>query len=580
MRRRGAAPHARVPRAPAGGGRDAVADVLRGGAGPAAPHLALGAALLLPPRRARVLCAEVEDRDGRARGAPGARQRPASPRPGCYEPERRPFRAHATVARLRSGARPPRRPPPAAPSRSRSPGRPLTLLPLAPGRARSALRAARAGRARLKSSTGLARALRAGKLARGWPGYACVWRSALVVALAVVLALPAACRRRSAGAPARRRDRRRSAPRCACRWTARARCPARCRSSSRACTADAARPTLVYLSGGPGGAGIEEMLAVMPLAPALEDRYRVVGFDQRGTGGSGPAALPASSSATRGCAASAPERTCARRLGAGAAALHDAGLGRGPRGDPRRARRRALDAVRHLLRDRAGARLRARAPRPRRAADPRLGRRPRRPRPVRARPASARWGRACRRSARAAAAASARTRSAIAAAGGAAAQRSPARRAVSTRAGGVARADVGPTALADLLFDSDYNPPLRAAVPAAVRAALHGDAAPLAAAGRARATGSRAAAAAVVLERPLRDGVRGDPAAVGRGDAARATGSAEARRRAAALGPAAFCAVRPRDGRRRRDRPLPALARRAAGRVAGARARPIRRCRR
>src|SRR5687768_6262087 len=50
---------------------------------------------------------------------------------------------------------------------------------------------------------------------------------------------------------------------------------------------ESARPTLVYLSGGPGGAGIEEMLAVMPLAPALMDRYRVVGFDQRGTGGSG-----------------------------------------------------------------------------------------------------------------------------------------------------------------------------------------------------------------------------------------------------------------------------------------------------
>ncbi len=56
---------------------------------------------------------------------------------------------------------------------------------------------------------------------------------------------------------------------------------------------DAARPTLVYLSGGPGGAGIEEMLAVMPLAPFLLDSYRVVGFDQRGTGGSGLLRCPA-----------------------------------------------------------------------------------------------------------------------------------------------------------------------------------------------------------------------------------------------------------------------------------------------
>ena len=39
---------------------------------------------------------------------------------------------------------------------------------------------------------------------------------------------------------------------------------------------------------------------------------------------------------------------------------------------------------------------------------------------------------------------------------------------------------IGPTAIADLMFDSDYNPPLRAAAPAAVRAALRGDAAPLA----------------------------------------------------------------------------------------------------
>src|SRR5918999_4604868 len=39
------------------------------------------------------------------------------------------------------------------------------------------------------------------------------------------------------------------------------------------------RPTVVYLSGGPGGAGVEEMLSVMPLAPELTRRYRVVGFD-------------------------------------------------------------------------------------------------------------------------------------------------------------------------------------------------------------------------------------------------------------------------------------------------------------
>src|SRR5215203_3944640 len=76
----------------------------------------------------------------------------------------------------------------------------------------------------------------------------------------------------------------------------------------------AGRPTLVYLSGGPGGAGIEEMLAVMPLVPRLMDAYRVVGFDQRGTGGSGLLRCPAleREPRLRGVSAGA---ACARRLG-------------------------------------------------------------------------------------------------------------------------------------------------------------------------------------------------------------------------------------------------------------------------
>ena len=62
--------------------------------------------------------------------------------------------------------------------------------------------------------------------------------------------------------------------------------------------------------------------------------------------------------------------------------LHDAGLGRRHGGDPGRARRREADAVRDLLRHRARDRVRARLSGPRRAADPRLGRRRRRPRSV------------------------------------------------------------------------------------------------------------------------------------------------------------------------------------------------------
>lgn len=69
--------------------------------------LALGAGLLLPPRRARVLCASVVDGSG-ALGALQAAVSDGLAGAGVYAPEKRPFRAHATVARLRSGARAPR----------------------------------------------------------------------------------------------------------------------------------------------------------------------------------------------------------------------------------------------------------------------------------------------------------------------------------------------------------------------------------------------------------------------------------------------------------------------------------------
>ncbi len=71
--------------------------------GPAA-DLALGMARWLPRRSPRVLAVELADGQGRL----GAVQRELSGRlaaGGWYRPERRPFLAHVTVARVRRGAR-------------------------------------------------------------------------------------------------------------------------------------------------------------------------------------------------------------------------------------------------------------------------------------------------------------------------------------------------------------------------------------------------------------------------------------------------------------------------------------------
>src|SRR6478736_9382308 len=41
-------------------------------------------------------------------------------------------------------------------------------------------------------------------------------------------------------------------------------------------------PALLYLSGGPGGAGVSEMLSVLSGLPQLERRFQLIGYDQRG----------------------------------------------------------------------------------------------------------------------------------------------------------------------------------------------------------------------------------------------------------------------------------------------------------
>jgi pimeloyl-ACP methyl ester carboxylesterase len=55
----------------------------------------------------------------------------------------------------------------------------------------------------------------------------------------------------------------------------------------------ASRPTLVYLSGGPGGGGLDELESVLWTLSGLTGGYRVVAFDQRGTGRSGLLRCPA-----------------------------------------------------------------------------------------------------------------------------------------------------------------------------------------------------------------------------------------------------------------------------------------------
>jgi len=80
-----------------------VVDVLRSQSH-VAPRLALGAALALPPRRPRVLTAEVADPDGTLGALQAAVSRDLAAA-ALYEPETRPYRPHATVARLRPDAR-------------------------------------------------------------------------------------------------------------------------------------------------------------------------------------------------------------------------------------------------------------------------------------------------------------------------------------------------------------------------------------------------------------------------------------------------------------------------------------------
>jgi pimeloyl-ACP methyl ester carboxylesterase len=234
---------------------------------------------------------------------------------------------------------------------------------------------------------------------------------------------------------------------------------------------------LMYLSGGPGGAGVAEMLGVMFEVPELVSRYTVIGFDQRGTGRSGLLRCPELERDGRLRSTSAAEQ-CAQRLGprrsfyttpdtvadmeairqaAGASKLTLFGISYGTelalayaRAYPARVERLILDSVVDPDESDVFGLAGFRAMAPSLASQCPAG---------------------CRElTTDPGADLSALTAQLRAA---------PLRGSWYDRRGRRHSGTLRPTAIADLLYDSDYNPALRAGVPMAVRAALAGDAAPL-----------------------------------------------------------------------------------------------------
>jgi pimeloyl-ACP methyl ester carboxylesterase len=302
------------------------------------------------------------------------------------------------------------------------------------------------------------------------------------------------------------------------------------------------RPTLLYLSGGPGGAGVQELSDVLFAASGLDRGFNLVSYDQRGTGYSGLLRCRAVERDER-LRSTAAGADCARRLGARRAfyttrdsvedmeALRQAlgvkkltlfGISYGTklalayaRAHPDHVARIALDSV--LDPD---------------DTDP-FG-----VEPYRAMGATL------------AALCPARCRGLSADPAGDLARLADRLRAAPLRGvsydarGRPRRGTLTALALSDLMFDSDYNPAIRAGIPVAVRAALeHRDAAPLLRLIRSAAWLSRlpsprvfstARYAAVCEETPL-PWPRG---------AATADRSRRAREQAAALGPDAFLPFR------------------------------------
>jgi pimeloyl-ACP methyl ester carboxylesterase len=298
------------------------------------------------------------------------------------------------------------------------------------------------------------------------------------------------------------------------------------------------RPTLLYLSGGPGGAGVQEFSDVLFEVGGLSRRFDLVSYDQRGTGGSGVLRCRALERDARLRSTAAGE-DCAGRLGArrafyttrdsvedveavrqalGVEKLTLFGISYGTklalsyaRAHPDHVARIALDSV--LEPDDADGFGRE----PYQAMAPTLRALcPARCRGVSADPASDLARLADR-------------------------LRAAPLHGMTYGLGGRRHAGtLTALALSDLMFDSDYNPAIRAGIPVGVRAALdHGDAAPLlrladAAADLSRLPPARvfsAARYATICEETPLPWPRGAPFA---------QRAQRAREQAAALGPGAF----------------------------------------
>lgn len=87
---------------------EAIAAACEVAAAESAPQLSLAEPRWLPPRRPRVLAVELDDATGSLARAQLALSAVLAAG-GWYQPEKRPYLAHVTVARVAHGGRPPRR---------------------------------------------------------------------------------------------------------------------------------------------------------------------------------------------------------------------------------------------------------------------------------------------------------------------------------------------------------------------------------------------------------------------------------------------------------------------------------------